>query len=264
VGHDHLVGTRNTLSLLNVGQRKSMFWDGRANSLEEQALSPIEAHNEMAMDLTKLVPKLKAIPEYTKLFKQAFGDDDFSMPEIMSALATFQRTLTSKRSRFDEFLDGKYDALNDEEIAGLHLFRTKARCMNCHNGQYFTDEDFHNIGLTYYKRKYEDLGRYIVTKDPKDVGKFRTPSLRDVMHTNPWMHNGLFDNIIGVINMYNSGMTMNNPRNPEQEADPMHPRIDPLMKKLDLTRDEIRQVAAFLESITATKYRMPRPEKLPR
>jgi cytochrome c peroxidase len=264
VGHDHLVGTRNTLSLLNVGQRKSMFWDGRANSLEEQALSPIEAHNEMAMDLTKLVPKLKAIPEYTKLFKQAFGDDDFSMPEIMSALATFQRTLTSKRSRFDEFLDGKYDALNDEEIAGLHLFRTKARCMNFHNGQYFTDEDFHNIGLTYYKRKYEDLGRYIVTKDPKDVGKFRTPSLRDVMHTNPWMHNGLFDNIIGVINMYNSGMTMNNPRNPEQEADPMHPRIDPLMKKLDLTRDEIRQVAAFLESITATKYRMPRPEKLPR
>jgi len=136
--------------------------------------------------------------------------------------------------------------------------------MNCHNGQYFTDEDFHNIGLTYYKRKYEDLGRYIITKDPKDVGKFRTPSLRDVMHTNPWMHNGLFDNIIGVINMYNSGMTMNNPRNPEQEADPMHPRIDPLMKKLDLTRDEIRQVAAFLESITATKYRMPRPEKLPR
>lgn len=264
VGHDHLVGNRNTISLLNVAARKSMFWDGRANSLEEQALSPIEAHNEMAMDLTKLVPKLKAIPEYKRLFKEAFGDEDFSMPEIMSALASFQRTLTSKRSRFDEFLDGKYEALNDDEIAGLHLFRTKARCMNCHNGQYFTDEDFHNIGLTYYKRKYEDLGRYIVTKDPKDVGKFRTASLRDVMNTNPWMHNGLFDNIIGVINMYNSGMAMNNPKNAEQEADPMHPRIDPLMKKLDLTRDEIRKVAAFLEAITATKYRMPRPEKLPR
>ncbi|GGE10349.1 cytochrome-c peroxidase [Sphingobacterium cellulitidis] len=264
VGHDHLVGDRNTISLLNVAARKSMFWDGRAHSLEEQALSPIEAHNEMAMDITKLVPKLKAIPGYTKLFKEAFGDDDFSMPEIMSALATFQRTLTSRRSRFDEFLDGKYDALNDDEIAGLHLFRTKARCMNCHNGQYFTDEDFHNIGLTYYKRKYEDLGRYKVTKDPKDVGKFRTPSLRDVLNTNPWMHNGLFDNIIGVINMYNSGMQMNNPRNAEQEADPMHPRIDPLMKKLDLTREEIRQVAAFLDAITATKYRMPRPENLPR
>src|SRR5690606_12572267 len=264
VGHDHLVGDRYTISLMNVAERKTMIWDVRAYSLAEQALSPIEAHNEMAMDLTKLVPKLKAIPEYKELFKKAFGDDDFSMPEIMSALATFQRTITSRRSRFDEFLDGKYDALNDDEIAGLHLFRTKARCMNCHNGQYFTDEDFHNIGLTYYKRKYEDLGRYEVTKDPKDVGKFRTPSLRDVMNTNPWMHNGLFDNIIGVINMYNSGMAMNNPRNAEQEADPMHPRIDPLMKKLDLSKEEIRQVAAFLDAITATKYRMPRPEKLPR
>ncbi|MEI5984731.1 MULTISPECIES: cytochrome-c peroxidase [Sphingobacterium] len=264
VGHDHLVGTRNTPSLLNVYARKTMFWDGRAHSLEEQALSPIEAHNEMAMDLTKLVPKLKAIPAYKQLFMEAFGEEDFSMPEIMKALASFQRTLTSRRSRFDEFLDGKHNALTDDEIAGLHLFRTKARCMNCHNGQFMTDEDFHNIGLTYYKRKYEDLGRYIVTKDPKDVGKFRTPSLRDVMNTDPWMHNGLFDNMIGVLNMYNSGMQMNNPKTEAQLADPMHPRIDPLMKKLDLTKEEIQQLAAFLQSVTATKYRMNRPEKLPR
>lgn len=264
VGNDHLVGVRNTPSLLNVHARKTLFWDGRAHSLEEQALGPIEAHNEMAMDLTKLVPKLKAIPGYRELFKKAFGDEDFSMPEIMSALGSFQRTLTSRRSRFDEFMDGKYDALTDDELQGLHLFRTKARCMNCHNGQFMTDEDFHNIGLTYYKRKYQDLGRYEVTKDPKDVGKFRTPSLRDVMNTDPWMHNGLFDDIIGVLNMYNSGMAMNNPRNAEQEADPMHPRIDPLMKKLELSREEIKQVAAFLQAITATKYRMNRPEKLPR
>ena len=264
VGHDHLVGTRNTISLLNVYARKSFFWDGRAHSLEEQALSPIEAHNEMAMDLTKLVPKLKAIEGYKNLFKEAFGDDDFSMPEIMNALATFQRTITSRRSRFDEFLDGKYNALTDQEIAGLHLFRTKARCMNCHNGQFLTDENFHNIGLTYYKRKYQDLGRYDVTKDPNDVGKFRTPSLRDVMNTNPWMHNGLFDNMTGILNLYNSGMLMNNPKTDEQKADPMHPKTDPLLKKLDLTREEIQQVAAFLEAITATKYRMARPEKLPR
>ncbi|MGN5954506.1 cytochrome-c peroxidase [Sphingobacterium lactis] len=264
VGHDHLVGTRNTPSLLNVYARKTMFWDGRARSLEEQALSPIEAHNEMAMDLTKLVPKLKAIPAYRELFKAAFGDDDFSMPEIMKALGSFQRTLTSRRSRFDEFLDGKHNALTDDEIAGLHLFRTKARCMNCHNGQFMTDEDFHNIGLTYYKRKYQDLGRYEVTKDPKDVGKFRTPSLRDVMNTDPWMHNGLFENMTGLLNMYNSGMGMNNPKTAEQEADPMHPRIDPLMKKLDLTKEEIKQIEAFLHAITATKYRMNRPEKLPR
>lgn len=264
VGNDHLVGTRNTLSLLNVHARASMFWDGRATSLEEQALSPIAAHNEMAMDLTQLVPKLKAIQGYRELFAEAFGDTDFSMPEIMSALAAFQRTLTSRRSRFDEFVDGKHSVLNDDEIAGLHLFRTKARCMNCHHGQYFTDEQFHNIGLTYFERKYQDLGRYEVTGDPEDVGKFRTPSLRDVMNTNPWMHNGLFDNIIGVLNMYNSGMGMNDPKTAEERANPMHPRVDPLMKKLDLSRKEIQQVAAFLEAITATKYRMDRPDKLPR
>lgn len=263
-GHDHLQGTRNSISLLNVYARKSMFWDGRAGSLEEQALFPIEAHHEMDMDITKVIPKLKAIPGYRKMFVEAFGDEDFSIPEVMKALASFERTLQSRRSRFDEFMDGKYTAMTDQEIQGMHLFRTKARCMNCHNGQFLTDESFHNIGLTYYKRKYEDLGRYEVTKNPADVGKFRTPSLRDVMNTNPWMHNGLFDNIIGVINMYNSGMVMNNPKTPEQLADPMFPHTDSLLKPLDLTREEIQAVAAFLEATTATKYRMPRPEVLPR
>src|SRR5690606_19628673 len=190
--------------------------------------------------------------------------EDFSMPEVLKALAAFQRTLVSRRSRFDEFLDGNYKALTDQEIRGLHLFRTKARCMNCHHGQYFTDEQFHNIGLTYFQRKYEDLGRYEVTGNPNDVGKFRTPSLRDVMNTGPWMHNGLFDNIIGVLNMYNSGMGMNDPKTDQERANPLHPRVDPLMKKLDLNKEEIQQIAAFLEAITATKYRMDRPEKLPR
>lgn len=264
IGHDHTAGPRHTISLLNVYARKSMFWDGRAGTLEEQVLFPIEAHHEMAMDLTKLIPKLKAIPGYRKMFEEAFGDEDFSIPEVMKALAAFQRTLQSRRSRFDEFLDGKYTAMSDQEIQGMHLFRTKARCMNCHNGQFLTDEDFHNIGLTYYKRKYQDLGRYDVTQNPADVGKFRTPSLRDVMNTNPWMHNGLFDNIIGILNLYNSGMVMNNPKTAEQHADPMFPRTDPLLKPLDLTAEEIKAIAAFLQATTATKYRMPRPESLPR
>jgi len=264
IGHDHLAGRRNTPSLLNVASRKTFFWDGRELTLESQALSPIEAHNEMNMDLTKLIPKLKAIPAYNELFMKAFGDEDYSMPEVMKALAAFQRTLTSRRSRFDRFLDGEYNVLSEQEIRGLHLFRTKARCMNCHYGQHFTDEDFHNIGLTYYKRKYEDLGRYEVTKNPDDVGKFRTPSLRDVMHTDPWMHNGLFGNMTGILNMYNSGMQMNTATPEQKAADPLHPVTDPILRKLNLTKDEIQDIEQFLHAITATQYKMQRPDKLPR
>ncbi|WP_308851425.1 cytochrome-c peroxidase [Pedobacter sp.] len=264
IGHDHASGNRNTPSLLNVAERKTFFWDGRATTLEDQVKSPIEAHNEMAMNLKELPVKLNKIKAYKELVKKAYGTDKITFDHVAKALANFQRTLTSRRSRFDRFLEGEYKQLNDKEVEGLHLFRTKARCINCHNGQYFTDESFHNIGLTYYKRKYEDLGRYNVTKDPNDVGKFRTPSLRDVMNTNPWMHNGLFDNITGLLNLYNSGMQMNTAKPEQKAADPMHPVTDPLMKKLNLTKDEIQAVVAFLDAITATQYKMHRPEQLPR
>ncbi len=265
VGHDHQTGTRNVPSLLNVYARKTFFWDGRATTLQEQALAPIEAHNEMAMDAKKLPKKLAKIKGYKDLFKAAFGSSEVTFDRITQALADFQMTLTSRRSRFDEFLDGSSKSLTDQEISGLHLFRTKARCMNCHSGQFFTDEEFHNIGLTYYNRKkYEDWGRYHVTKNPDDIGKFRTPSLRDVMNTGPWMHHGLFDSMTGVLNMYNSGMHMIDPKPEQKAADPLYPYTDPLMKKLDLTKAEIKDIEAFLHAITATKYRMNRPESYPR
>lgn len=264
IGHDHQGGKRNTISLLNVGERTTMFWDGRATTLEEQALSPIEAHDEMAMDAKRLPKKLYRIKAYRKLFKEAYGSEKVTFDRISMALASFQRTLRSRRSRFDLFLNGKHEQMTDDEIYGMHLFRTKARCMNCHNGQYLTDESFHNIGLTYYKRKYEDLGRYVITQNPDDVGKFRTPSLRDVMNTNPWMHNGLFDNITGIVNMYNSGIQMNTATAEQKAADPLHPVTDPILRKLNLDKDEIQAIVAFLQSVTATQYKMPRPEKLPR
>lgn len=264
IGNDHLEGTRNTPSLLNVYARRELFWDGRAQSLEEQALGPIEAHHEMDMEVSKLLPKLKSIPAYNQMFEEAYGTQDYSISQVLNALAAFQKTLTSRRSRFDEFLDGNYKVLTSQEIRGLHLFRTKARCMNCHNGKFFTDDQFHNIGLTYYKRKYEDLGRYEVTKNPDDVGKFRTPSLRDIMNTGPWMHNGLFWDMTGVLNMYNSGMQMNTATDEQKAADPLYPITDPLMKPLELTKSEIKDIESFLHAITATSYKMRRPEKLPR
>ncbi len=264
VGNDHQTGQRNTPSLLNVAERKTLFWDGRVTSLEEQVVSPIEAHNEMAMQAKELPHKLRKIDAYKDLFKKAYGTDKITFEMVGNALASFQRTLRSRRSRFDRFLDGEYKQLTDQELEGMHLFRTKARCINCHNGQYFTDESFHNIGLTYYKRKYEDLGRYNVTKNPEDVGRFRTPSLRDVMNTNPWMHNGLFDNMIGLINIYNSGMITVSATPEQKAADPNYPVTDRLLKKLNLTKEEKEALAAFLNSITATQYKMARPESLPR
>lgn len=259
LGNDHLQGTRNTSTLLNVGQVKELFWDGRAASLEDQAINPMATMHEMNQEPPTIPAELAAIPGYPPLFEKVYGDKKINLDRILDAIASFERIIASRRSRFDDFVNGRHKQLSDEEIQGLHLFRTKARCMNCHNGTYFTDNQFHNIGLTYYGRKYQDLGRYNVTKEAADVGKFRTPSLRDVMKTRPWMHNGLFDNMGGILNMYSAGMPQPKPK-PDQVGDPLFPKTDPLIKKLDLTPEEKKALMAFLDAITGVPYRMDRPQ----
>lgn len=259
VGHDHQRGKRNTPSLLNVWAQQSLFWDGRAASLEDQASSPIGNPIEMHQDLALLPKELNAIKGYRTMFKQVYGRPYITKDEILQALSTFQKSITSRRSRFDVFLDGRSEALDDEALWGLHLFRTKARCINCHNGPLFTDNQFHNIGLTYYGRKYEDLGRYAQTGKPEDVGRFKTPGLRDVMRTRPWMHNGLFDNMDGVLNMYNAGMPQPKPK-PGQEGDPLFPKTSPLIQKLNLSSEEKQAIIAFLDAISTVSYRMSQPE----
>nr|WP_315027755.1 cytochrome c peroxidase [uncultured Chryseobacterium sp.] len=260
LGTDHLQGKRNTPSLYNIADRKSYFWDGRAKTLEEQMLGPISAHNEMNMDPKKLAGKLSKIKEYKQLFKEVYQTDKITLDKIASALATFQKTIRSQPSKLDKFIKGDHKAMSDQEIYGMHLFRTKARCMNCHYGKYLTDESFHNIGLTYYQREYEDLGLYHITKDSKDVGKFKTPSLRDLTYTAPWMHNGLMDDMHGIVNLYNSGMQMINPTSEEKAADPNFPVTDPLMKPLRLNEQETDAIVAFLKSMSGSYYKMPRPE----
>ncbi|WEK35588.1 MAG: cytochrome c peroxidase [Candidatus Pseudobacter hemicellulosilyticus] len=259
LGHDHLPGSRNTPTLLNVAIHRDFFWDGRSGSLEDQAIAPLSAHHEMNMETPLLAEKIDGIAGYKEYFKKAYGDERVTLDRILGAIAKFESIIKSRQTRFDEFVRGKYTALSDKEISGLHLFRTKARCMNCHYGTFFTDQEFHNIGLTYYGRKYQDLGRYEVTKDPKDVGKFRTPTLRDVMKTNPWMHNGLFDNITGVINIYNSGMHQLDEKS-KDKSDSLYPKTDPILRPLNLTEAEKADLVAFLEAITATQYKMRRPE----
>lgn len=260
LGHDHLQGNRNTPTLYNVANRKTLFWDGRAATLEEQVKGPLSAHNEMAMDVDILPEKLAKIKGYNSYFEDAFGDTKVTYKRIIESLAAFQRTIKSQRGRVDVFIDGNYKALTDQEIYGMHLFRTKGRCMNCHHGVDLTDDKFHNIGLTYYKRKYQDLGRYEITKNPEHVGQFKTPILRDLLNTRPWMHNGLFDNLEGIVNIYNSGMHMIDPTPEKKLADPLYPVTDSLMKPLKLSRDEIKAIVAFLESLSGSRFRMQRPD----
>ncbi len=134
--------------------------------------------------------------------------------------------------------------------------------MNCHNGPFFTDNQFHNDGLTYYGRKYEDLGLYNVTKKPEDVGKFKTPGLRNVMRTAPWFHNGLFGDMDGVMNMYNMGMPVQRVK-PEQEKDPLLPKNDKLLRGIRLSNSEKEAVIAFLGSLSSSPFLL-RVEELPK
>lgn len=258
IGHDHAPNKRNAPSLENVWFFKRLFWDGRAYSLEQQAESPVSSAVEMHQDMHLLAKKLQKIKGYRPLFTAAFGTDKITNERIFKSLADFQRTITSRKADFDYFLEGNNKALTDQQVQGLHLFRTKARCMNCHNGALFTDNDFHNVGLTYYGRKYEDLGLYHVTKKAEDVGKFKTPSLRNVMRTAPWFHNGLFGDMDGVLNMYNAGMPVQKVR-PEQVNDPLLPKNDKLLKPLALTKAEKDAIVAFLHSISAAPWKDRQP-----
>ncbi len=261
-GHNRAPGVRNSKSIINSAFAKVLFWDGRATSLEEQAKFPIQDEKEMNSHVDIAIKKIRKIKGYKPLFTEAFGDDKITEDKIFKAIATFERTVVSRKSRFDKFIEGDSTQLSDKEIFGLHLFRTKARCINCHNSSYFSDNQFHNAGLTYYQREYEDLGLYNITKKPEDVGKFKTPSLREIMKTGPYMHNGLFPEMRGVLNMYNAGMPNLKPK-PEQENDQLFPKTSPLLKKLNLTREELDALEAFMESITSVIYREPAPKQLP-
>lgn len=263
VGHDRQLGTRNTPTVLNTAYATSYFWDGRAKTLEEQALGPIENPVEMHSSSKLAVRRIKRIKGYRELFYKAFGSKKVTEESILKAIATFERSLVSPKSRFDNFVLGKNKKLlSDSELRGLHLFRTKANCINCHNSPYFSDNKFHNLGLTYYGRKYEDLGLYNTTKRNEDVGKFKTPTLREVSETKPYMHNGLFPQLENVVMMYNEGMGVERPK-AEQKNDPKFPKKSEMIQKLNLSEEEIQDIVNFLKTLHSYKYKM-RPPELPK
>src|SRR5690606_17176573 len=211
-GHDRLVGRRNSLVVTTVAVLGPFFCYGRSKTLVEQSMHPIEDPLEMAFTVPELLERLNADGSYVAEFAAVFGAGPITREQLGLALADFQRSLLPQRSSLDSFLRGNKQALTDQQIEGLHLFRTQGHCMTCHHGAALSDRRFHNLGLTYYGRdRFEDWARQEVTGTPADIGKFRTPSLRQVRRTGPWMHNGLFP-LNGVLNMYNAGMPRPKPR----------------------------------------------------
>lgn len=264
-GHDRKLGGRNAMTLWNVAFYESLFWDGRATSLEDQARFPIEDHLEMNESLGAMEKRVQQYKGYRPMFAAAFeGDSTIHREAIFKAIAAFERTIVSPKSRFDLFVAGKADALTDMEVWGLHLFRTKAGCVNCHNGGLFADNQFHNDGQTLFASANEDLGLYNVTGNREDVGKFKTPSLREVVHTGPWMHHGNFPTLKDVVLLYNLGNPAPIQAKYKGDRDSLLPKTSPLLKKLDMTNPEVDAVIAFLHAISTTPRRLNPPQDFPR
>ncbi|MBH0057193.1 cytochrome-c peroxidase [Pseudoalteromonas sp. SWXJZ94C] len=252
IGINDQVGTRNTPAIFGIDQWQSFFWDGRAKTAEQQALMPISNPIEMDLDPQKALMRVNKDKSYTAFNKSAFNSNTLSMAQMAEALVAFERTLIAPNTRFKSFINEVQSNpkkairhLSDSELNGLHLFRTKAKCMTCHNGALLSDNQFHGTGLHYYGRHFEDKGRFNITNNPSDIGLFRTPSLLGLTQTFPWMHNGLFDDLLGIVNMYNHGGARPKPRK-TQLNDPHFPKTTKLLKPLKLTKQERLDLVAFL------------------
>src|SRR5215217_920116 len=247
-GHDRRRLTRNAPSLQTSGWMTALFWDGRAATLEAQAPMPLLHPDEMSADMAVVRARLAADPTYLAAFAAAFDDAAVTDERIAAALAAFQRSLTPRRGRWSRWLDGNPTALSEQQRRGLALFRGKGGCASCHNGPLLTDQRFHNLGISLYGGPRQDLGRYVVTGKPEDVGAFRTPSLLGVSRTAPYMHHGGIPTLAAVVGFYNAGAAHPR-RRPDQQDDALFPMTSPLLKPRGLTREEQADLVAFLEAL---------------
>lgn len=244
-GIDGNFGNRNSMPLFNLAWNydERFTWDGRELSLERQAFEPVSNPIEMHSNWQEVTAELQNDSEYPELFDLAFGTSTIDSTLVTKALAQFERTLISGNSKFDRHLLGQ-ETLTPEELNGFDVFMDEARgdCFHCHgnaNNPLWTDNIFHNNGLD---ATFTDLGLGAVTGDPTDNGKFRSPSLRNLVYTAPYMHDGRFATLDEVINHYSEGLQAS-------------PTIDPLMKKVDqggvqLSEQDKADLKAFLLSLT--------------
>lgn len=230
-------GNRNSGTILDAAYMKYQFWDGRASSLEEQALGPIHNPVEMGETLDNVVRKLQAIPGYRDQFRDVFGTD-VTTDGIAKALAAFERTVISGPSPYDRYLGGDEAALSAAARRGLEVFEGKGRCWLCHSGPMLSNQSFHNIGVGMDRPSF-DRGREDVTKNPADRGAFKTPILRNVALTWPYFHDGSARTLEDVIEVYDDGGVAN-------------PNLDARIRPLRLTEAERRDLRAFLDALTGT------------
>jgi cytochrome c peroxidase len=232
-----LKGGRSAPVSFNRVYSKAQFWDGRAATLEAQSVGPFTNPIEHGFpNYDVMNAKMTKIPGYRKLFKQVFGDETITTERVGMAIASFQRTVLSGNSAVDKFdVGGDENALNDSAKRGLELFRGKARCTRCHSGFNFTDEKFHNIGIG-WDTNTVDLGRYMLTNNTEDIGAFKTPTLREIARTAPYMHDGRFKTLEEVVNFYNQGGVKN-------------PHLDNTIIPLELTDEEKQDLVALLKSL---------------
>lgn len=225
---------RNTPTLLNVAFFDRFFWDGRSQSLEEQALLPIQSKEEMNQDLDELEHELNAVSGYREQFQDVFGAQ-VTRDGIAQALAAYERTLVTTPAPFDRYLAGNKGALSAEAKRGLELFTGDAGCVRCHRGPLLSDGKFYRLGIS-----FADQGRAAVTGQREDRGKFRTPSLRNLSQTGPYMHDGSMRTLTQVVEFYYRDA-------PTTTAPGLELDIEPLAGR---SYSEIPAIVAFLQSLS--------------
>ena len=243
VGIEGKLTKRNTPSVLNMKNRPYYFWDGRATTLEEQALMPIQNPDEMGLPIDEAVKRLNQSREYKQLFQKIFNQKP-TEKNLAAAFSAYEKTLETVDSKFDDW-SNNIKNLSASEERGRQLFvGDKAKCFDCHRMEDFTTDEFKNIGL-YNGKELNDAGLFTLTNKETDKGKFKTPGLRNIAVTAPYMHNGMFKTLEEVVEYYN---------NPQKFVpDPIN--IDEVLKTpLGLTEKEKKDLVSFLKTLTDKKY----------
>jgi len=222
--------------VFNRAYSLAQFWDGRAATLEAQAAGPMANPIEMGNTHEAVIATLKGIPGYRARFKQVFGSEEFGIDEVTKAIATYERTVLSGNSPYDRYKAGNKKAMTASQVRGMSVYFDKAKCDQCHEGINLTTNAYHNLGVGMDKPN-PDEGRMAVTKNAADYGAFKTPTLREIARTAPYMHDGSLATLEEVVDYYDKGGIANK-------------NLDERMKPLKLTGEEKKDLVEFLKALS--------------